>query len=412
MEENVDESLLPEEIEFRDLLANTSFSNGTIHESLRFVDQMYDKMVVLKELNKRNPQKLVTTMVHLQLLKAKHSYLMEKCFADDDALARFFYIHEKIITLADKLAEPELDLVENQNQNPAEVHSPVQAEGFEEQEEEVSGDGEELFECSICFDEVYKKHTRAFDECGHRFCKECLKEYYSSTINTGGDVCKIHCPSRECDTLVPDHEIRKLVDDETMQKYERFCLLSFLNTDPNAHWCPYKDCENVMMAEPGQERIRCNVCFRSSCVKCKVPWHHGMSCLECAVNSQPEDKQTAKWKRKHGVKGCPHCGLLSTRISGCPDMICSGCKLHWDWDSVDSGPKETKIERIGFFYPRIMKEVIGSRDTINHWKTDKKGTLKDLAPFLIGSTLLGVPLFCVTGPPAYVVKKYKNREAN
>jgi hypothetical protein len=65
-----------------------------------------------------------------------------------------------------------------------------------------------------------------------------LKEYFTSIINGGGNVCEINCPFSGCETIVHDHEIRARVSPETMQRYERFCLLSFLNTDPNAHWCP------------------------------------------------------------------------------------------------------------------------------------------------------------------------------
>ena len=167
-----------------------------------------------------------------------------------------------------------------------------------------------------------------------------------------------------------------------------------------------------MIAEPGTEKVRCNVCYRSSCVKCKTKWHPNMTCEENVVAIQPEDPKTAKWKKKNGVKACPHCGLLAIRVSGCPDMICSGCKLHWDWDSIGKKDKETLLEKVGFAYPRLMKEVIGSRDTLAEWEKNRKSTAKDLAPFLIASTIFLAPVYVVAGPPAFLVKKHRARKAS
>ena len=35
-----------------------------------------------------------------------------------------------------------------------------------------------------------------------------------------------------------ENEIRKILSREMMEKYERFALLAFLKSEPNAHWCP------------------------------------------------------------------------------------------------------------------------------------------------------------------------------
>lgn len=118
--------------------------------------------------------------------------------------------------------------------------------------------------------------------------------------------------------------------------------------------------------------------------------------------------RTQKWKSKHGVKSCPNCGQLTIRLSGCPDMLCSNCNTHWDWHSVGESRKETWIEKVGYYYPRAMKRVLGSRDVLEDWEKSKKDTALYLTPFMIGSTVLGVPLFCVTGPPAYITKRIRN----
>lgn len=165
-----------------------------------------------------------------------------------------------------------------------------------------------------------------------------------------------------------------------------------------------------MITDPGQERIRCDKCYRSSCVQCKTTWHPDMTCGENQASQQPEDQQTLAWKRKHGVKNCPFCGQMTIRVSGCPDMLCSTCGSHWNWFSVGEKRNETWIERAGYYYPRTMKRVLGSRDVLEDWKNDKKSTALYLTPFMIASTAVGLPVFCITGPPAYITKRVRSRK--
>ena len=63
-----------------------------------------------------------------------------------------------------------------------------------------------------------------------------------------------------------------------------------------------------------------------------------------------------KWKKKHGIKDCPHCGLATSRISGCPDMICSGCKKNWNWyyDDLDWGPNSEGFYVFFYFLPHLL----------------------------------------------------------
>ena len=44
-----------------------------------------------------------------------------------------------------------------------------------------------------------------------------------------------------------------------------------------------------MIVEPDETSIRCDSCYRSSCIKCKTKWHHGMTCEEYQITKAPED---------------------------------------------------------------------------------------------------------------------------
>ena len=69
--------------------------------------------------------------------------------------------------------------------------------------------------------------------------------------------------------------------------------------------------------------------------------------------------------------------------------------------------KESRLEFFGFYYPRLMKEVLGSRDTLEDWNNDKKEVALRLVPWTIGVSIVGIPLLCIAGPPALVARKFR-----
>jgi len=79
-------------------------------------------------------------------------------------------------------------------------------------------------------------------------------------------------------------------------------------------------------------------------------------------------------------------------------MICSRCKSNWTWKEYDD--EETKLERVAFFYPRLCREVFGSRD----WEGDSTGekamTIGVISLFGLGC----VPVTLALGLPACALR--------
>mmetsp|Transcript_102882 Transcript_102882/g.154234 ORF Transcript_102882/g.154234 Transcript_102882/m.154234 type:complete len:115 (-) Transcript_102882:35-379(-) len=99
-------------------------------------------------------------------------------------------------------------------------------------------------------------------------------------------------------------------------------------------------------------------------------------------------------------------------MSGCPDMICSNCKKHWDWFYDEPNEwegdglrrkSETKLETAAFVYPRFVKLVAGSRD-LHEDPEDAIYVNALVAAFGIA----GVPLTLVCGGPALAVRSGRN----
>ena len=92
-------------------------------------------------------------------------------------------------------------------------------------------------------------------------------------------------------------------------------------------------------------------------------------------------------------------------------MICSGCKSHWDWNSVgekSEDEEETTLEKVAFFYPRLIKECVFNRETAESWNNDRTETVKDLALPLAVISAVGIPVLAIAGGPALAARKYRH----
>jgi hypothetical protein len=69
---------------------------------------------------------------------------------------------------------------------------------------------------------------------------------------------------------------------------------------------------------------------------------------------------------------------------------------------------ETTLEKVAFFYPRIIKEGLMNRENTESWRTDPKEALKDTAVPLAIVSAIGIPVFVIAGAPAYVVRKKRH----
>jgi hypothetical protein len=170
-----------EEVAFQGKLAE-SFAQKSVRECLQTVDQLVDAFIDLKGSLQQNEGKRVSLLVHLQLLQAKHNSLSEQCFADQDALAYFFFLHERMAFLYQSIAEA-----------PARANVDEVVEAAEEKAEEevvekevessvaVVEDSPIEFECPVCYEDfTCSSECIQLTSCGHRYCKQVRKLAFTS----------------------------------------------------------------------------------------------------------------------------------------------------------------------------------------------------------------------------------------
>jgi len=200
-----------------------------------------------------------------------------------------------------------------------------------------------IVSCCICCDDFLPKQMYAYKNCGHRYCKECLSQYYITCIDKG-EVLHITCPDPKCTTEVLPHEIRQLIKPDLFLKYENLTLMTALRQDPNVRWCPKPNCNNCIIGDIPENlrvgewrKIKCpdSNCGTEFCYDCGVEWHYGLTCTEKKTldkkeKKPPTEENFQKWANKH-TKPCPRCKANIQKNKGCNHMTCVNCQYEFCW---------------------------------------------------------------------------------
>ena len=120
---------------------------------------------------------------------------------------------------------------------------------------DVGGEEEEERCCLICAEEEedleeegLKLHT--LRGCTHLFCNECWRQHLTAAIERGGDgIDALACPQIDCDERVPPTFMEKMVSVHTMEKFLRFDLNSYVESNPAIKWCPHPGCGRAVLED-------------------------------------------------------------------------------------------------------------------------------------------------------------------
>jgi hypothetical protein len=90
--------------------------------------------------------------------------------------------------------------------------------------------------------------------------------------------------------------------------------------------CPCSECKGFL-----DKKWVCQICTTQICKRCNEPRDSNHTCDPGAV-------ETMKLLQED-TKGCPSCGCMISKISGCSQMWCTECHTTFDWNtlSVETG---------------------------------------------------------------------------
>ncbi|GFT84294.1 e3 ubiquitin-protein ligase RNF31, partial [Nephila pilipes] len=204
-------------------------------------------------------------------------------------------------------------------------------------------------ECLLCAGHFPVSHMVSMVHCPHKACRECIRAYFTVQIRDR-NIMELLCPfCNEPDIFDEDIAqdyfnhldimLKKLVDFEIHELFQRKLRDRVLMRDPNFRWC--SQCSSGFIAMENLKRLVCPDCNAVMCASCRRPWekeHQGISCEAFAALKDANDVEAqaaglAKLLIEDGID-CPVChfryalakgGCMHFRCTQCQHDFCSGC---------------------------------------------------------------------------------------
>jgi len=103
--------------------------------------------------------------------------------------------------------------------------------------------------------------------------------------------------------------------------------------------CPENKCRGFLSCQ-----WKCGICHVKFCSKCHDKLLDGHVC--------DEDKLKSADLIRKQCRNCPQCGVVTFKISGCPQMWCTSCNSAWNWKT---GQIETGIIHNPHYFEYLRK---------------------------------------------------------
>lgn len=188
--------------------------------------------------------------------------------------------------------------------------------------------------CSICL-ETCSVRVMRWVACGHPFCSECWGNYITTSVQDGPGCLMLRCPAPSCGAAVGQDMVESLASAEEKQRYSRYLMRSYIESNKRTKWCPAPDCEYAVEFSgegAGRYDVRC-LCSTSFCWNCLEDAHRPVDCSTVAkwVLKNSSEAENVTWILAK-TKPCPKCRRPIEKNLGCMHMSCgSPCKHQFCW---------------------------------------------------------------------------------
>jgi E3 ubiquitin-protein ligase RNF14 len=230
----------------------------------------------------------------------------------------------------------------------------------------------QTFSCEVCLDPKKGFNCYKMSRCGHVFCKDCLRDFYTSCI-TEGDVHRVQCMAHKCviktadgreisPTISPAELLQIPLSRDLVQRYADMKRKKKIEADQSTIYCPREWCQaparskkypkigdisemtetddsdqawqsSSVHASTEYEDQRLSICESCSfafCNMCKSGWHGEY--IRCAKRDDAElsveEQASFEYIRKY-TSECPTCSVPVQKQAGCNHMTCFQCRTHF-----------------------------------------------------------------------------------
>ena len=149
--------------------------------------------------------------------------------------------------------------------------------------------------CQICFESYRGSEFSALPNCGHLFCKQCLKGHAEFQIEQG-HMTRVHCPESACDGLIDGGTIKSLVKPELFQRFDKIMLNFAIRSMSATDWCPRFTCQHP--ADIHEDHGECAACGFAFCLKCQRAYHGKNPCNEEVREAEQQAKERREAARQ------------------------------------------------------------------------------------------------------------------
>jgi len=215
--------------------------------------------------------------------------------------------------------------------------------------------------CYICFEE-HPGPSFVTLQCGHWWCRPCLKTMASTYVGEGGQHLQwLVCPRPDCAAeITPDVLKNELLTKEEYDRWERLSLQQALDKMGDVARCPR--CQTPCLMEGGRREGgregravdlgECPQCFFAFCPQCQDAYHAGTPCYSSEARLKQVEAEIArlmassnggralapsqnarleKLRRvaeeslsrkvvEKNARSCPACGMSVEKVEGCNKM--------------------------------------------------------------------------------------------
>jgi len=210
---------------------------------------------------------------------------------------------------------------------------------------------DEMF-CDICFEDVAYKDGMEL-QCGHWFCNDCWTDNMDVQLKEGATSAYAKCLASGCNIVIDKVHARRMLSNAKFERYEKFFLNTFVDTNPNAIWCQSPQaCDSIIFFRglylPEQLAVTCQ-CGWKFCFHCRAAAHRPATCGELELwNAKLEkDGESTLWVLEN-TKKCPGCKVPIEKNEGCMHMTCTSCKHEFCW--LCKGPWRIHGDSTGGYY--------------------------------------------------------------
>lgn len=157
-------------------------------------------------------------------------------------------------------------------------------------------------------------------DCGHYYCKECIKIYIINTIiklNSKNSGSNSKCPKPVCGKIIENDKIIEILNDDKVNliKFQK-CLekIEIINNTQKYIVCPIPDCDSYSKKESVEKNFALCLNFHRFCIKCNKN-HESKKCQRL---SDEEILSERFFKNNNSdFKKCPKCATLMYKFSEC-----------------------------------------------------------------------------------------------